>query len=251
MTTALNSRPALLLVHGAWHRPSSWNRFQDALARRGYQAETIALPSAGLEPVPTAGMYDDAAVIRAKLKQMDGQVVVLAHSYGGVPLTQGAAGATNVSRLIYLSAYMLDRDESMFTFHGARIPAQTSGVLPLIDDPGTSLYGDVPDEDIADAIGQLVNQSMRSFVDNVTEVAWREIPSAYILCEKDQAVAMDLQEISAARATEVFRLATSHSPFLSAPAQLADLVDRIITCSPGSPDGRPMAESSQPAPILA
>jgi pimeloyl-ACP methyl ester carboxylesterase len=253
MTFASAGRPTLLLVHGAWHRPSSWSKLQDALASRGYRTDTVGLPSAGLEPVPSAGMYDDAAVIRRKVDSMDGPVVVVAHSYGGVPVTQGVAGAANVTGLIYLSAYMLDGGESMFSFHDAAVPARVTGVIPVIDDPGTSLYGDVPDQDRAGAISQLVHQSMLSFVDTVTEVAWRGIESAYVLCENDQAVPMDLQEILAGRATTAYRLASGHSPFLAVPAELADLIDEIVTGAastdeqgPGAyPDGHRITESRQ------
>lgn len=257
MTFASAGRPTLLLVHGAWHRPSSWSKLQDALAVRGYRTDTVALPSAGVEPTPTAGMYDDAAVIRRKVDAMDGPVVVLSHSYGGVPVTQGVAGADNVTGLIYLSAYLLDQGESMFSFHDAAVPARTSGVIPIIDDPGTSLYGDVPDEDVAAAISQLVQQSMVSFVDTVAEVAWRRIESAYILCEYDQVVPMDLQEILAGRATTAYRLASGHAPFLAKPAELAELIEQIVTGGSGAagyvlgayPDGHRLTESRHPVGV--
>jgi pimeloyl-ACP methyl ester carboxylesterase len=55
--------------------------------------------------------------------------------------------------------------------------------------------------------------------------AWRSIPSTYIVCTQDRAFPPELQrEVFAARASEVAELECSHSPFLSQPARLAELL---------------------------
>jgi pimeloyl-ACP methyl ester carboxylesterase len=58
----------------------------------------------------------------------------------------------------------------------------------------------------------------------LTEVAWKTVPSKYIICESDKAIPPSLQEVLARRAERVHRLSTSHSPFLSQPAALAQLI---------------------------
>jgi hypothetical protein len=72
-----------------------------------------------------------------------------------------------------------------------------------------------------------VPQSARSFSERVTKVGWRTIPSTYIVCEQDQALPPQEQEKLAARANAVHRLKSSHSPFLSMPAELAALLANI------------------------
>ncbi|MFI6744296.1 alpha/beta hydrolase [Nonomuraea sp. NPDC050451] len=216
----------VMLVHGAWHRPNAWAKLEAELHALGHATHAPALPSAGSHP--TAGMHDDAAVLAAKLASIAGPVVLLGHSYGGIPITEAAAEAGNVDRLIYLAAYMPDKGQSMYTLHGVPDPEDTDGLFPLTDEPRTSLYGDLPDAEAAQAVSELVNQTIRSFAEKVEAAAWRNIPSTYIITEQDKAIPPALQEQMAAQADEIRRLPGGHSPFLSQPRRLAALIDEIV-----------------------
>jgi pimeloyl-ACP methyl ester carboxylesterase len=223
MTT---THPTLLLVHGAWHGPQVFDTLRGELSALGFDSRTVKLPTAG--PDPRGGLREDAAAVRDAITAIAGPVVVVAHSYGGVPVTE-AANRPGVEHLVYLAAYQLDRGESVVRFHGGTEPADTSGLNPVIADPRTSLYGDLPD-DVADlAVSRLVEQRLQSFTDRVGEPAWHTIPSTYVLCEQDQALPPSEQERMAVRAKAVRRMATGHSPFLSRPAALAALLAEIVT----------------------
>jgi pimeloyl-ACP methyl ester carboxylesterase len=215
-----------MLVHGAWHRPPTWAKLETELHALGYGTHAPALPSAGEHP--TAGMHDDAAVLAEELASIDGPVVLLGHSYGGIPVTEAAAGARNVERLIYLCAWMPDEGQSLFDLEDSPTPDDVSGLLPLINEPRTSLYGDLSDAEAEQALSELVQQTLRSFAEKVDAVAWRHIPSTYIVTEQDKAVPPALQEQMAAQATEIRRLTGGHSPFLSRPGELAALIDKIV-----------------------
>lgn len=221
----------LMLVHGAWHRPAAWAKLVPELRRLGYDVRTPALPSAGTQPV--AGLPEDAAELRAELATIEGPVVVLAHSYGGIPVSQALAGAEQqVTHIVYLAAYMLDKGESMFSFHGVPDPVDAPALFPLLDDPRQALYGDLSEADAQEAMSQLVCQTHRVTTDRLTEAAWRDIPSTYIVCDQDGALPPALQERLSTRANAVHHLPTSHSPFLSRPAELAALVHQIVTAQP-------------------
>ncbi|GII52548.1 hypothetical protein Pth03_09370 [Planotetraspora thailandica] len=215
-----------MLVHGAWHRPNTWAKLETELHALGYGTHAPALPSAGENP--TAGVHEDAAVLAEALASIAGPVVLLGHSYAGIPVTEAAAGAGNVQRLIYLAAYMPDKGQSMYTIHGLPDPDDVSGLFPLINEPHTSLYGDLPDDEAEQAMSTLVNQTNRSFAEKVDAAAWRDIPSTYIVTEHDQAIPTTLQEKMATQAAEIRRLAGGHSPFLSQPGRLAALIDEIV-----------------------
>ncbi|AOP47780.1 alpha/beta hydrolase [Streptomyces lydicus] len=223
-------RPSFLLVHGAWHRSECWDLVRKALAADGWTARTVDLPSAGPQRTPAAGMYDDADAIAARLRQADGPVIVVGHSYGGLPVTQAAAGLPAAAHLVYLAAYLPEEGESLLSVHGhgGDTAEDLCGTAPVVfDDPRTALFGDLPDEQAADAVSRLVTQSRRSFQQRVTRTAWRTVPSTYVLCEDDRALPPALQERMSTRATQVERLNTGHSPFLSAPTELAALLGRI------------------------
>ncbi|BBH70130.1 hypothetical protein ACTI_68150 [Actinoplanes sp. OR16] len=213
----------VMLVHGAWHRPATWKKLADELHGLGYSTVTPELPSAGIDPVGDA--HDDAAVIRAAIDAIEGPVVVVAHSYAGIPVTEAAAG---VARIIYLAAYVPDAGESMFTLHGMPAPADTSGLFALTADPRTALYGDLTEAEAEAAASQLVDQTLASFATEITHAAWHDVPATYIVTDEDRSLPVELQTRFAERTGDVRHLASSHSPFLSIPAELAELIDDII-----------------------
>jgi pimeloyl-ACP methyl ester carboxylesterase len=63
----------------------------------------------------------------------------------------------------------------------------------------------------------------------VTRAAWHTVPATYIITENDAAIPVRIQEQMALRAKSIRRIPTSHSPFLSRPAELAALLDEIAT----------------------
>ena len=84
------AKPALVIVHGAWHVPAHYQEIADQLRRKGFEdVHCPRLPSATETlPLPaTANLERDTAAIKSVIKQLveSGQyVIVLMHSYGGV-----------------------------------------------------------------------------------------------------------------------------------------------------------------------
>jgi hypothetical protein len=225
--TARNRRPALLLVQGAWHHPDAWSALRGELFLRGWRTFVTDLPSAGA--APTGSAHDDAAAIRAAVHSIDGPVVVVAHSYGGIPATEATASLSGVERLIYLAAYLPDDGESMMTLHGVPDPDDTGGFAGMMPEPRTALYGDLPDAAADAALSRLHQQTLRSFADRVRGAGWRTIPATYIVCDRDQAIPPALQIEMAGRAgVTTTHLDSGHSPFLSRPGELADLLVTIV-----------------------
>jgi len=218
-------RPTLVLVPGAWHLPSTWDLLRGELDALGYASRAVKLPTTG--PDPRGGLREDAEAVRAAVEAIGGPVVVVAHSYGGIPTTEGLTDLPNVQHLVYLASYVADVDESLFSLHGAPDPDSTEGLFPIGTDPRARLYADVP-EAVADvAVSRLVDQRRQPFADHVTRAAWHTVPSTYIVAENDAAIPVQLQERMAPRAKSIRRMPTSHSPFLSRPAELAALLDEI------------------------
>ncbi|HEV7655160.1 MAG TPA: alpha/beta fold hydrolase [Mycobacteriales bacterium] len=54
--------------------------------------------------------------------------------------------------------------------------------------------------------------------------AWKTVPSTYVLTTDDRAVHPEDQRIMARNAGAVVEIATSHSPFLSRPDLVADII---------------------------
>jgi pimeloyl-ACP methyl ester carboxylesterase len=221
----------IVLVHGAWHGPWCWAKVLGPLRERGFTVQTVTNPSSGPDPTALGDLYDDADNLRTTLAGIDGEVVVVAHSYGGVVATEGAAGAGNVVGLIYLTAFMLDEGESLFELVGGVEPdwwlkdPEERSLLP--GQPEGRFFNDCTPEDTANAVSLLEPQSLPSVKQTVRSVAWRDIPSAYVICDQDNAIPVFAQELLAQRAQQVRRLPSDHSPFLSMPDTVVEVIAEL------------------------
>jgi alpha-beta hydrolase superfamily lysophospholipase len=98
------SRPSILIIPGAAGLPELYDTFVEAVKEHGLNIEALALPSvrsANEANVTPPTMYEDATFIQshiAKLADAGKDVVLLAHSYGGVPCTQSVEGLSKKER---------------------------------------------------------------------------------------------------------------------------------------------------------
>ncbi|MBV2353926.1 alpha/beta hydrolase [Streptomyces sp. J2-1] len=227
----MNPLPSLLLVHGAWHAPWCWEQLAAELP--DVDVRTVALPSSGSDPKALGDLYDDAAAISGAVREIGGPTVVVGHSYGGCPVTQAAGSAGDVRRVVYLSALMQDVGDSLLSLVGGAYPPDWDVHEETecfgVHDPLHALYADVEPELAARSAARLGYESLRAVRQPLTEAAWHTVPSTYIVCEEDVAIPPVLQEQMAVRADRVRRIRSSHSPFLSRPAELAALLREEMT----------------------
>ncbi|MEU1538789.1 alpha/beta hydrolase [Actinacidiphila glaucinigra] len=226
--------PSLLLVPGAWHKPEHLQLLIDDLP--DIDVHTVALTSCGDDPEALGDMYSDAAAIKGAVEAIDGPVVVVAHSYGGVPATQALVETPNAKRIVYLAAFQLDAGDSLLSSVGGD-PApwwefhrqEGVGDFLTVAGPVDVFYGDVDRSVAQKAAAALGYQSYAATTQKLTAVAWQTIPSTYIVCEADEAIPPFAQELFAKRADRTLRLDSSHSPFLSQPSALAQLIRRELS----------------------
>ena len=186
------------------------------------RVHTVELPSVAGKGERRHGMHDDAAEVRRRLEAIDGPVVVVAHSYGGMVITEAAAGLANVSHLIFLAAFQLDIGEPLLGVTGEPPPWwHVDGDTMTADHPVDIFYHDVPGDEALRAVDDRLRPSSYAMVtDRLTAAAWRDIPSTYVICEQDQALPPSVQERLAKRATNIRRLPSGHSPMLSRPREV-------------------------------
>ena len=230
----MSDRPTLLLVHGAWHGAWAWEPLQSELEARGWDVRTVDLPTVHADDPRGLHMTDDADAIAAAIDEIGGPVAVVAHSYGGVPTTQGAT-SESVVHIVYIAAFVLDAGESLLGSVGGVAPSWWVVDGPLATagteaEPAAGLFfGDVDDAVAATAVGQLKAQSSAAFSDEVTAVAWRDKDTTYVITEQDVIFPLPAQEALAARSgSTAVRMDTSHSPFLSKPSELADIIENAL-----------------------
>jgi pimeloyl-ACP methyl ester carboxylesterase len=235
--TAQN-RPRIILVHGAWVGAWEFGPLVQILRERGWEVDALDLPSTGT----TGSMFQDAAAISAAIDRADGPVVLVAHSYGGVPVTE-AGDHPAVERIVYVAAFAPDAGESVIAVMGGSLP-EVFGIADSQVTMGRSrdervdlIAADMPPGVPREASEQLADlfrpQSLPSFGDQVSNVAWRVKPATYILTENDGVVSPVLQESLAVRSgAEIIRIPHGHAPFQEDPAGFADLLERVAAFSP-------------------
>jgi pimeloyl-ACP methyl ester carboxylesterase len=218
MTTAV-------FVHGAWHDAWCWEFVRARLDEAGVASVAVDLPMTTLDA--------DAAVVRHALRSLDDDAVVIGHSWGGSPVTLGASGEGNVRHLIYLCAFMIEAGIPV-TDPATRRGTSRAELLETVDDKmlinpdlvADAFYNDVSPELAAKAIARLRPFYLTGFLplDTSAKAAWKTVPTTYVVCTQDKAIHPDDQRDMAKNASEIVEIDTSHSPFLSRPDLVADLV---------------------------
>ena len=220
----------VVLVHGAWHGAWCWERVVPLLDAGGVPVVAVDLASVSSSG---ASLHDDAACVRTALDALDGDAVLLGHSYGGAVISE-AGTHDAVAHLVYLTAFALDVGEStqQNTLTGGDGPSDLGAALQVGDgvltiDPENALpafYHDCAADVASAAIERLRPQSLTALAGSVDAAAWREKPATYVVCADDRALPVPLQRSNAARIGDSVDWPTSHSPFLSRPDLVADLL---------------------------
>jgi pimeloyl-ACP methyl ester carboxylesterase len=218
------ARPVLLLVPGAWHGPWVWEKVQPELTARGWLVQTMDLPSTADRGGPRGDLYDDAAAVRQRIEGIEGSVVVVAHSYGAVPATQGAADLPNVRHIVYVCGFVLDVGESLLGLLGTEPDWWVvDGDIVAVDNPRAAFFHDVGREDVERAIARMKPFNRVAATQALTSAAWHSVSSTYIVCDHDAKIDAG-QWMFAKRAAEIRRPPSSHSPMLSMPSELTSLI---------------------------
>jgi pimeloyl-ACP methyl ester carboxylesterase len=216
-----SNRPVVVLVHGAWHGAWCWMDLQPALSVRGLPSVAVELPSTSrTRPLP-AGLSDDADAVVEVLASIDAPVLLVAHSYGGLPATEAAVRCDNVAHLVYVAAFRLGAGESLPSSASPQNSEPT--YLPVPVGAAQLFYNDLPEDRARELVTRLVPQSSRAFSDKLAHGANEVAAASYVICSNDHVLPPALQEQMATGIDSV-SMPTGHSPFFVDPQRLADII---------------------------
>jgi pimeloyl-ACP methyl ester carboxylesterase len=235
---------------------------------KSYFERPIDLARFSEEPSPLARITLDQYVatvgesVRLAARAGRGPIVLVGHSMGGVTITAVAEEhAKEIDHLVYLAAFMPDNGASALTYLGA--PEAAGGAFGplLLGDPSQTgcvridtrsadpkyiaalkfaLYNDADDQTFQaaanlltpdDPIGHFAAPAVR------TRANWGAVPRSYIRTLRDNALPLALQDrflretaaFAPSAPTHVYDLDSGHSPFLSVPQTLADILLKIAS----------------------
>ncbi|MFJ3446583.1 alpha/beta fold hydrolase [Streptomyces sp. NPDC086081] len=234
--TRRETKPTVVLVHGAFADSSSWNGVIKRLRHEGYP---VAAPAN-----PLRGLANDSDYLESYLRSVKGPIVLVGHSYGGSVISDAAAGNSQVKALVYIAAFIPDRDETPAQlgekFPGATLPSALDAVpYPLPGgSTGTDLYvqkdkfHDAFAADVPKSIADLMAVTQRPlaasvFDEKATETAWKTIPSWDLVTTEDHAIAPAEQRFMAQRAhAHTIEINSSHAAPVSHPGAVTRLIEQ-------------------------
>jgi pimeloyl-ACP methyl ester carboxylesterase len=229
----MSSKPSVVLVHGFWGGAAHWSKVIVELKGRGYES---------LHAVenPLTSLGDDVERTQKMVKQVEGPVLLVGHSYGGAVVT-AAGDLPNVLGLVYVAAFAPDAGENLAQIGEWNVSAAAAAGNVEPDSDGyvwikqdkfqESFCQDLPDDE---ALVMAVTQKApvgSTFADTVSDPAWKTKATWYQVSTNDRMIHPDTERRMAARMNprRTIELDASHASLASQPAAIVDLIDEAAT----------------------
>lgn len=226
-TPSREASPArnVVLVHGLFADGSSWGKVIPMLQRAGLNVTSVQNPLSSFE--------DDVAATKRALALQDGPTVLVAHSYGGMVISEAGVDP-KVTALVYVAARAPDAGENYGALAGKYpTPPASAGILWGADGYGElslaafvrDFAGDLPPEEAKAYYAVQGRMSRATPAAHTTVAAWRFKPTWYAVSTNDRTINPDLQRFMAQRmGADTIELPASHVSLLSHPQEIADLI---------------------------
>jgi pimeloyl-ACP methyl ester carboxylesterase len=217
----------VVLVHGGFVDGSGWHGVYDLLTQDGFNVSVVQNP--------TLSLGGDVGATRDVLDRQDGPAILVGHSYGGAVISE--AGTHHlVAGLVYVCAFALDKAESVSTILADAPPdAPAPPILPpqngflWLDREkfAGAFAGDIPTREAAFMADSQVPWGVEALSGAVTDPAWRNKPSWYLITTEDRMIPPPLQRKMADRVgATTTEVAGSHAIFVSRPEAVASFITR-------------------------
>lgn len=239
-----------LLVHGAWHQGSCWRYLSPLLGHRGHQVLSPDLPGHGShrQDLKRVSLRRYTDFLRQVILKLDKKLILVGHSMGGMLISQLAEQEPElIEKLVYIAAFLPQNRDSVFGLMEQNQEQAAQQLSPIVRQMRMSadkrlcdieksqiknLFYNCCDKQHADwGLSQFSTQATLplSAKVNLSEENFGRIPKVYISCTEDRVIPLNQQKkmISRQACQEWLQMKSDHSPFLSAPQTLADILDAV------------------------
>src|SRR6202162_4460078 len=230
----------IVLVHGGLVDGSGWKDVYKALKKDGYTVSGAQ--------IPTISVVDDAAVTKRAIATLNGPVILVGHSYGGVVITE-AGNDPKVAGLVYVTAFAPDKGESAAAIIKSAPPgAPAPPILPPQDgylflDKAkfpAAFAADVSPDLASFMADSQVPWGVEALGGAITQPAWRTKPSWYLITTEDKMIPPDAQRAMSKRAgSTIVEVKSSHAVYVSHPQAVAHLIEQAGTGALAATKGKP------------
>lgn len=241
-----NSNKHILLIHGAWEGAWSWKETTTYLENRGHTVKAIDLPGHGDDTTPTSeiDMALYANRIKKELTRVDGQVILVGHSFAGFIVTKVAEEMPEkIEKLIYVASAIPYQGKTALEVFEEDKESEFLENLIFSEDKSTAtmsretikeiVFTGATDAQIDSLLPKLVPQATKPFFEQVitTPENFGSVPKAYVETTLDRVITINGQRHCQKMVgiDEVITLKHGHVPLETAPRELADALNKIAT----------------------
>ena len=218
-------KKTVVMVHGSFADGSSWEKVIPLLQERDLSVIVVQ--------IPLTSLADDVSVTKRAIDAAPGEVILVGHSWGGAVITE-AGNNDKVRALVYVAAFA---------------PSKNQSVTDILKDyPNPEWFSSVNVDSggfwklSPEGLGKFFAQDLTAvqtsvmaatqgpilpsvFGDKITESAWSNKPSWYIVGANDRMIGADLEKQMAKKiGAATFVLESSHVPMLSKPKEVSNVI---------------------------
>ncbi|KAK5110521.1 hypothetical protein LTR62_005713 [Meristemomyces frigidus] len=242
--------PTIILSHTAFHQPAHYIHFCAALNEVGLTEYRIPqLASSNPTPPKTDALAQDIAILRKTIRSClssGRDVLLVAHGYGGVPLSDAVSGLGDVGGrkdarvlgVVFVAGVVASEGEGFGSAMGSGVAGwvRLEGDTCTAMNPEMTFYNTVASKELVEeAVDHIRPQSTTSLMSPLGQAGWTGFPCAYIKCTQDNAIFPKDQDHMVAKLQKqcewkptIVELASDHSPFLGCPQKVAGMLKRLV-----------------------
>lgn len=231
-TSQTTRAKSVVLVHGAFADGSSWSKVIERL-----QAQNINVVAV---QNPTTSLSEDVEAVNRVLESQTEPVVLVGHSWGGVVITQ-AGNSDKVAALVYISAFAPSENQSINDLFSdyptpewfSSVKADSGGFLTLSPQGIAEFFApDLTPVEIGLVAATQIPFAAKANDDKVTQAAWRDKPSWFVLSENDRIIAPELQKAMAEKIqAKITPIPSSHLSLLAQSGEVTAVILQAIEAS--------------------
>ncbi|RFU81207.1 hypothetical protein TARUN_1008 [Trichoderma arundinaceum] len=249
MASNNTNKPVFFIITGAWHPPMCYDPLKKDLEGLGYKCVVPHMPSMGHDKYGLTWEDDKGKILETASPYFDQgrEVVLIAHSYGGIPACaategqgiddrsrQGSKGGFRA--IIFVAAFAIPvKGWDLLTTFGGAFPDWQNTCEPYTKNKLSTLnercipllYNDTTEEEAKRVFSTLLPHSQDAFETGCDFIATDlTIPRFYVICENDLVFPISLQErlASSVPGMKTVRIAAGHNFFLGKSEVMAKLL---------------------------
>jgi pimeloyl-ACP methyl ester carboxylesterase len=219
---------SVVLAHGAWADGSSWSRVITAL-----KTDSVKVLAA---PLPLTSLSEDVAALNRSLDRTEGPIVLAGHAYAGAVIA--LARPERVKALVYITALAPDEGEKVAdVFYriephplAPKLAPDSNGLIWLPEGAFRTAFAQnasADDRAVLAAVQRPISLSCITLP--VRRPLWKDIPSWFLVAERDRMIVSETQRYMAERMkAKISAHAADHTPSVTAPTVVVDVIRDAI-----------------------